>query len=43
MEKLRTSPRYVNDITRTDTLSLGELGDERLGLILKNLKKMRYV
>ena len=33
--KVSTSPRYVIDITRTDPLSLGELGR---GLILKNWK-----
>ena len=33
MGKIRTSPRYVIDITVTDLLSLGELGG---GLILKN-------
>ena len=28
MEKTITSPRYVIDITGTDPLSLGELGEE---------------
>ena len=27
MGRIRTSPRYVIDITGTDSLSLGELGD----------------
>ena len=33
MGKINTSPRYVIDITGTDSLSLGELEG---GLILKN-------
>ena len=37
-EKISTSPRYVIDITKTDPLSLGELGGV---FILKN-GKMTY-
>ena len=40
MVKIIISPRYVIDITETDLLSSRELGGG--GLILKNLKKMRY-
>ena len=34
--KISTSPRYVIDVTGTDSLSLEELEG---GLVLKNLKK----
>ena len=39
MGKIGISPGGVIDITRTDTVSLGEL---RGGLILKKFEKMRY-
>ena len=38
MRKIRTSPRYVIDITGTDPLSSGGVGGGG-GLILKNWKK----
>ena len=39
MGKISTSPRYVIDITETDTLSLGELGG---GSIPKNEVLLTY-
>ena len=37
--KISTRPRYVIDITRTDPLSLGELGG---GVNSEKLEKIRY-
>ena len=37
--KLRTSPRYMIDITGTDPVSLGELGR---GVNSEQIRKMRY-
>ena len=38
MVKVSTSPRYAIGITRTDPLSLGELG----GVNSEKIEKMRY-
>ena len=38
--RISTSPRYMIDITRTDSLSLGELGG---GHNSEKIEKMRYI
>ena len=38
--KISPSPRYMIDITKTDPLSLGELGEGRVNS--EELEKMRY-